>query len=165
MSGRTRLGPGWGVAALGLACLAGCAGYRYPERTTVEAAVRTFHEAWRQGDVAVLDRLYTGRLQAELQAQRDAQGDPAVAAHYRAGAEDADLAVDRVDARDDLAVAVCNLIVRGTFVRQIQLSLLRKEDGWTIWGIRPLPVGGEVEPPGAPEVSSGDLGSGGEGTP
>ncbi len=72
---------------------AGCTPeYRYPDLSGPERTFRTFEEAWRAGDVEVLERCYTGLLLVELKAQIEKNGRDAVRAWYVHGSERAGFA-------------------------------------------------------------------------
>jgi len=85
----TRARAGAGALACACALLLGACGraYVYPDLSEPERTLRTFEQAWKMGDVDVLERVYTGIPLIDLRAQIQKNGRDAVRDYYRKDAD------------------------------------------------------------------------------
>jgi hypothetical protein len=111
----------------------------YPDRATPNSTWKTFLWAWRDGDVDALEKVTSLWFREDLEAQLKKNGRGQVSEWYRRGAEKLVVADARwAKQTDDLAYLDARLELPGESPVDVRFSFLRKDDGWTISGKKPL---------------------------
>jgi hypothetical protein len=134
------------VVVLSLALLAGCASAAtevrkppiYPDRASPETAWESFLWAWRNGDVDSLELVFSLWMKEDLDRQIEKNGKAAVSEWYRRDTDG--LVIEEakwVKRTNDLAYLDVRLGTTGGPL-DVRFSFLKKDDGWTVSGRKPL---------------------------
>lgn len=109
----------------------------YPDRTEHDAALATFLWAWHTGDIDALDQVLGAWLHHDLELQLEKNGRDAVSEFYRRGAERLTLLeLDWEHVGDALAYARIVISAASLERAELDISLLRRPDGWVVSGKR-----------------------------
>jgi hypothetical protein len=110
----------------------------YPDRTTHESALASFFWAWHTGDVKVLSQVLGAWPLKNLQERLESTGKTKTSEYYRRDADP--MTVDEVEwtaEREALAYVRVVLHPGGKRV-ELDISLLRRPDGWVVTAQRLL---------------------------
>lgn len=112
----------------------------YPDRTSPEAAWRTFGWAWRTGDVEVLQQVLGGRLKSDITKELAKNGPEATSEYYRRDAQDVVVEEARWIEKGD-AIAYLRVVLRSSAVARAELDFAfagrgtsRPSEDWVVTG-------------------------------
>lgn len=141
----------WLVAALTALLVAGCSAVPtgpferpeiYPDRTSPEAAWRTFTWAWKTGDVEVLKQVLGGRLRSDLDKELEKNGPEATAEYYRRDAADVVVEEARWVEKGD-ALAYLRVVLKSSAVPRLEVDFsflgrgsMHPSEDWVVTGRR-----------------------------
>lgn len=116
----------------------------YPDRTSADAAWRTYLWAWRTGDVDVLEQVTGASLHSELRKQLEVNGREKTAEYYRKDAEDLVITESRWIHEGD-ALAYVRVVLRSSKVPRVEVDFalagrgnVRPSENWVVTGRKPV---------------------------
>lgn len=110
----------------------------YPDRASPETAWESFLWAWKNGDVEALRLIFSLWMKEDLERQLEKNGKQATSDYYRRDTDG--LVVEDakwVKRTNDLAYLDARLRAP-TGPLDVRFSFLKKDDGWTVSGRKPL---------------------------
>jgi hypothetical protein len=110
----------------------------YPDRASPETAWESFTYAWKNGDVDTLELVFSLWMKEDLDRQVEKNGKQAVSEWYRRDTDGLVIEDAKwVKRTNELAYLDVRLATAGGPL-DVRFSFLRKDDGWTVSGRKPL---------------------------